>query len=81
MRSAQVSYLEIAKLLRSLDGDFAELLEVLHEVESGLTGAGASGFVTLNYLSVCINNEEFVLSFNFLNKSFHNLCFIKVNLF
>lgn len=71
MRSAQVSYLEIAKLLRSLDGDFAELLEVLHEVESGLTGAGASGFVTLNYLSLSVLRKLGELGVDFFNKCFH----------
>ena len=68
-------------LFCSLYRYLSEFFHVLHELKGGLASACTSGFVTLYYLSVCINNEEFVLSFNFLNKSFHNLCFIKVNLF
>ena len=68
---AQVSYLEKAKLLRSLDGNFAELLEVLHEVEGGLTGAGAGGFVTLNYLSFSVLRKISELGIDLFDKCFH----------
>lgn len=61
----------MAKLLRSLDGNFAELLEVLHKSKSGLTGAGASGFVTLNYLSFSVLRKFSVLGIDLFNKCFH----------
>lgn len=60
-------------LLRSLDGNLTEFLKVLHKSKSGLAGAGASGFVTLNYLSLSVLCEFGVLSNDLFNKCFH--CF------
>ena len=61
-----------SRLFRSLNGSLAEVLEILHQVQGGLTGTGASSFVTLNYLSVSIDYEFCVLSFDFLDKLFHD---------
>ena len=57
------------------DGDFPELLEVLHEIEGDLAGAGAGGFVTLHDLSASVLLESGGLSDNFFNKSFHFISF------
>lgn len=39
-------------------GNLSEFLEILHEFESGLAGAGAGGLVTLFYLSVSVLYEH-----------------------
>ena len=72
MGTAATLSMEILVLFGSFDGSFAELLEILHEIESGLAGAGAGGFVSLLNLSVCVDNEELVLCLDFLNKFFHD---------
>ena len=65
--------------LRLSNRNFAELLEVVHQSESGLAGAGTGGLVTLDDLSFSIGFEEFYVLFDFLNKIFHDdLCYLKV---
>ena len=58
-------------LLGLLNGNFPEFLEILHEFEGGLAGAGASCLVTLFYLSVCILYEHVELFFDFSDKFLH----------
>ena len=53
------------------DGDFPEHLEVVHEVEGYLAGAGTGGFVTLNYLGASVLLESGGLGDDFFNKFFH----------
>jgi len=62
------------ELFCSFHGNFAEFLEVLHKGKSDLTGTGASGFVTLYYLSLCVLCILCELGIDFFNKLFHN-CF------
>ena len=59
-------------LLGLLYGNLAELLEVLHEGQGGLTGAGTSGLVTLHYLCFGVLGEFSEFSIDFFNKLFHN---------
>ena len=59
-------------LLSSFHGNLAELLEVLHEGQGGLTGAGTSGLVTLHYLCFGVLGEFSEFSIDFFNKLFHN---------
>jgi len=66
------------ELLRSLNRNLTELLQVLHDGESSLTGAGASGFVTLNKLSFSVLLEFSDLSIELLNKCFHCVGFLVV---
>jgi len=58
-------------LLGSFHGNLTEFLEVLHELEGGLTGTGTGGFVTLNYLSFGVLSEICVSGIDFFNKLFH----------
>lgn len=63
---------KIQKLFLCLNyGNLAEFLEILHELEGCLAGAGASGFVTLNYLSLSIGLEGFDVSVDSFYKCFH----------
>lgn len=55
-----------------INGDLAELLEVLHEVEGGLAGAGAGCFVALYDLSFCIRYEFSDFSIDLFDELFHN---------
>ena len=49
----------------------AELLEVLHEGESGLAGTCTGGLVSLNELSFSVYLEISDFSIDFFNKLFH----------
>ena len=61
-----------SKLLLSFgNGYFPELLEILHEIKSGLAGAGASCLVTLFNLSVSISDESLDLGLDLCYKLFH----------
>ena len=63
-----------SKLLLSFgDGNFPELLEILHEIKSGLAGTGASSLVTLFNLSVSIHDESLNLGLDLCDKLFHFL--------
>lgn len=60
------------ELLLSLGyGNFPELLEVVHESEGGLAGAGAGGLVTLFNLSVSVHDEFADLRLDFCDELFH----------
>jgi len=62
----------VAELLLGFsDGNFPELLEVLHEVKGSLAGAGASGLVSLLNLSVGVHNESLDLCFDLCDKILH----------
>ena len=61
----------LLKLLGSSNRSLAELLEILHELESGLASACASSLVSLNYLSLGISLECLDFSIDFSNKLFH----------
>ena len=63
------------KLLRVSDGSLAELLEVLHQLQGGLAGAGTGGLVSLDDLSFGVDLEEVHRLFDFLYKFFHDLLF------
>ena len=62
------------------DGDFPELLEVLHKIEGYLAGAGAGGFVTLNDLGASVLLESGGLSDDFFDKLFHFYFNFRVNM-
>ena len=64
------------ELLRSLDRNLAEFLQVLHDGESSLAGTGASSFVSLDELSFSVLLEVSDLSIEFLNKCFHCVEFL-----
>ena len=66
------------KLLGCFHGDFAELLEVLHKLESGLAGAGTGSFVSLNNLSLSVELEEIHVLLDFLYKIFHGVVVFNV---
>ena len=53
------------------NGNLAEFLEIFHKVEGGFASACASGFVTLNYLSLSIGLEDLDVGIDFFNKCFH----------
>ncbi len=59
-------------------GNLTEFLEILHELQSGLAGAGASGFVTLNYLSLSVGLEGLNVGVDFFNKCFHKKSVLKL---
>ena len=61
--------------LGSCHRNLAELLELLHEFESGLASTCASGLVALNYLSLSILLECNDLSIDFFYKLFHFFVF------
>ena len=63
---------EAQGLFRGLNGNLAEFLEILHQVKGSLTGTGTGSFVALNDLSVSVDYEFCVLSFDFLDKLFHD---------
>ena len=65
------SFFLIFLFLGLFDGNFPELLEVLHQVEGDLTGAGAGGFVALGNLGAGILLESCCLSNDLFNKLFH----------
>lgn len=56
MRIFQKKYKKL--LLGFFNGNLAEFLELLHELEGGLAGACAGSLVALDYLSFCVNLEE-----------------------
>ena len=60
------------RLFRGLDGSLAELLQVLHEFEGGLTGAGAGGLVSLHDLRFGVLREFGACSIDLFNKLFHD---------
>ena len=60
-----------------VDGNLAELLQVLHKSEGGFTGAGTGGLVSLDDLSFGVDLEEVHRLFDFLYKFFHDLLFLK----
>ena len=62
--------------LRLSNGDFAELLEVLHELEGSLAGAGAGGLVTLVHLEDSVLTEGSSLSIDFFQKCYCTISFI-----
>ena len=57
--------------LRLSNGDFAELLQVLHELEGSLAGASAGGLVTLVQLECGVLTEGLGLCIDFFQKCFH----------
>ena len=63
------------------DGYFPEHLEVIHEFEGYLAGAGAGGFVALNYLGTSVLLESGGLSDDFFDKLFHFFRFLRVNMY
>ena len=71
-KSATFYFFASKNLLGSFNRNFAEFLEVLHEFEGVLAGAGTSGFVTLYYLGFCILGELCCDSIDFFNKLFHD---------
>ena len=72
MRTAAATFKGGIGLFGSLDGGFAELLEIVHEGEGGLAGAGTGSFVPLYYLGIGIDYEFLILGLDFLNKFFHD---------
>ena len=58
--------------LRLSNRNFAELLEILHQIQSGLTGASTSSLVAFDDLSFSVSLEELDVLFDFLNKIFHD---------
>ena len=56
LRNFQKKYKKL--LLGCFNGDFAEFLELLHELEGGLAGACAGSLVALDHLGFCVNLEE-----------------------
>ena len=58
-------------LLGFSHGNLPELFEVLHEGESSLAGACASGLVTLLNLSISVHDEVVDLFLDFCNELFH----------
>ena len=58
-------------LLGLLNRNLSEVLEILHELESGLAGACASGLITLFYLSVSVFYELVELCLDFSDKILH----------
>ena len=59
------------RLFGSVYGNLAELLEIFHKFQSSLTGTGTGGFVTFDYLSVCILCKLGEFGIDFFNKRFH----------
>ena len=59
-------------LFAGLNGCFSEILEILHKSKRGFACTCSCGFISLFDLSLCICSEISVLSFDFLNKFFHN---------
>ena len=58
-------------LFGSLDGNFAELFEILHQVQGSFTGTATGSFVSFNDLSLSVGRKFFDLSFDLFNKFFH----------
>ena len=58
--------------LRHSNGNFAELLEILHQIQSSLAGASTSSLVAFDDLSFSVSLEELDVLFDFLNKIFHD---------
>ena len=69
--------INIKLFLCFLNRDFAELFEVLHKVESSLTGTCTGGLVSLNNLSLCICLEVGDFSSDFFNELFHFFVFLR----
>ena len=63
------------ELLRCFDGNLAELLEVLHEFEGGLTGTGTGGLVSFDELLFSILSVNSKFSCDFLYELFHDFWF------
>ena len=55
------------------DGNFPELLEILHEFEGSLTSAGTGGLVTFFYLSVGVHDKSLKFFLDLCYKLFHFL--------
>ena len=66
-----IFFFVVKSLLGSFHRNLTEFLEVLHEFQSGLTGTGTGGFVTLYYLSFGVLGEFCVSGIDFFNKLFH----------
>lgn len=69
LRNFQKKYKKL--LLGFLDGNFAEFLELLHELEGGLAGACTGSLVALDYLGFCINLEEVNVRIDEFYEFFH----------
>ena len=67
---------EIA-LFGSVYGNFAEIFQVLHEVQGSFAGASASSLVTFDHLCLCVQFELGEFGIDFFNKLFH----VTINLF
>ena len=70
-KSATFLLFFLLSLLGSFDGNLAEFLEVLHQGQGGLAGAGTGGLVTFVHLKGCILTEGLGLCVNLFQKLFH----------
>ena len=76
LRNFQKKYKKL--LLGCFNGDFAEFLELLHELEGGLAGACAGGLVALSDLCFGIGFEDIHRLLDFLYKLFHGVLCLKI---
>ena len=69
---------ELRVLFGSLDGSLPEFFEILHEFKGSFACTGTCSLISFCYLCVGVGGENSVLSFDFLDKFFHDSDFLKV---